>query len=317
LVNQAGHTTAGSGDPLPSWNEGAAKASIVSFVRATTDAASPDYVRPEERIATFDNDGTMWTEQPYYIQFAFAIDQIKALAPRNPDWQDQEPFKSMLTGNAKSVLTGDQRALVQIVAATHFGMTTDEFDAEVRKWLASARHPRTNRPYTDMVFQPMLEVLAYLRANDFKTFIVSGGGIEFIRTFAEQTYGIPHQQVIGSTGKLKFEMRDGKPVLLKLAEINFIDDYAGKPVCIQHHIGRRPIAAFGNSDGDLQMLQWTTGGAGARLAVLVRHTDAIREWEYDRQADVGRLDHALDEANAKGWTVVDMKHDWRRVFPFE
>jgi hypothetical protein len=187
----------------------------------------------------------------------------------------------------------------------------------VREWLASARHPHTDRPYTDMVFQPMLEVLAYLRANDFKTFIVSGGGIEFIRTFAEQTYGIPHQQVIGSTGKLKFEMRDGKPVLLKLAEINFIDDYAGKPVCIQHHIGRRPIAAFGNSDGDLQMLQWTTGGEGARLALLIRHTDAIREWEYDREADVGRLDQALDEANAKGWTVVDMKNDWRRVFPFE
>ena len=206
MVNQAGHTTAASGDPLPSWNEGAAKASIVSFVRATTDAASPDYVRPEERIATFDNDGTLWAEQPYYFQFAFAIDQIKALAPRNPDWQDQEPFKSMLTGNAKSVLTGDQRALVQIVAATHFGMTTDEFEAEVRKWLASARHPHTNRPYTDMVFQPMLEVLAYLRANDFKTFIVSGGGIEFIRTFAEQTYGIPHQQVIGSSWQA--EVRD-------------------------------------------------------------------------------------------------------------
>src|SRR5277367_904955 len=288
MVNQAGHATAASGDPLPSWNEGAAKASIVNFVRATTDAASPDYVRPEERIATFDNDGTLWAEQPYYIHFAFAIDQIKALAPRNPDWQGQEPFKSMLTGNAKSVLTGDQRALVQIVAATHFGMTTDEFEAEVRKWLASARHPHTNRPYTDMVFQPMLEVLAYLRAND------------FMRTFAEQTYGIPHQQVIGSSGKLKFEMRDGKPVLLKLAEINFIDDYAGKPVAIHHHIGRRPIAAFGNSDGDLQMLQWTTGGEGARFALLVHHTDAIREWEYDRHADVGRLDQALDEANVKG-----------------
>jgi phosphoserine phosphatase len=314
---QTGHTITTSDDPLPSWNEGAAKAAIVRFVRATTEPASPDYVRPEKRIATFDNDGTLWAEQPYYFQFAFAIDQIKARAPRFPEWQDSEPFKSILTGDARSVLTGDQRALVQIVAATHFGMTTDEFEAEVRKWLASARHPHTDRPYTDMVFQPMVEVLDYLRANDFKTFIVSGGGIEFMRTFAEQTYGIPHQQVIGSSGKLKFEMRDGKPVLLKLAEINFIDDHAGKPVGIQHHIGRRPIAAFGNSDGDLQMLQWTTGGDGARFALLVRHTDAIREWEYDRLSDVGRLDKALDEANEKGWTVVDMKIDWRRVFPFE
>ena len=215
------------------------------------------------------------------------------------------------------MLTGDLHALLEIVAATHFGMTTEEFEALVRKWLASARHPQTGRPYTDMVFQPMLEVLDYLRANGFKTFIVSGGGIEFMRTFAEQTYGIPHHQVIGSSGKLKFDMRDGKPVLLKLAEVDFIDDHAGKPVCIQRHIGRRPIAAFGNSDGDLQMLQWTTGRNGARLAVLVRHTDAIREWQYDRKSDIGRLDTALDEANEKGWTVVDMKNDWRRVFPFE
>jgi len=314
---ETGHRTASSDDPLPSWNEGAAKAAIIRFVRTTTDGASPDYVQAAERIATFDNDGTLWSEQPYYFQFAFAIDQIKARASRYPEWQDKEPFKSMLTGDAKSVLTGDQRELLQVLAATHFGMTTDEFEAEVRKWLASARHPRADRPYTDMVFQPMLEVLNYLRANDFKTFIVSGGGIEFMRTFAEQTYGIPHQQVIGSSGRLKFEMRDGTPVLLKLAEINFIDDYAGKPVSIQHHIGRRPIAAFGNSDGDLQMLQWTTGGKGAGFALLVRHTDAIREWEYDRESDIGRLDQALDEANAKGWTIVDMKNDWRRVFPFE
>ncbi len=314
---QAGQTTAALADPLPSWNEGAVKASIIRFVRAATDPAGPDYVPPEERIATFDNDGTLWSEQPYYFQFAFAIDQIKARASRHPEWRDHEPFKSMLSSDARTVLTGDQRRLVEVVAATHFGMTTDEFEAEVRKWLASARHPRTDRPYTDMVFQPMLEVLDYLRANDFKTFIVSGGGIEFMRTFAQQTYGIPHQQVIGSSGKLKFEIRDGKPVLLKLAEINFIDDYAGKPVSIQYHIGRRPIAAFGNSDGDLQMLQWTTGGDGARFALLVRHTDAIREWEYDREADIGRLDQALDEAEAKGWTVVDMKNDWRCVFPFE
>jgi phosphoserine phosphatase len=317
IDNQAGYATAALADPLPSWNEGAAKAAIIKFVKSTTDATSPDYVQPGERIATFDNDGTLWSERPYYFQFAFAIDQVKARASQHPEWQDNEPFKSLLSSDPSTVLAGDQRRLVEVVAATHFGMTTDEFEAEVRKWLASARHPRTGRPYTDMVFQPMLEVLNYLRASDFKTFIVSGGGIEFMRTFAEQTYGIPHQQVIGSTGKLKFEIRDGKPILFKLAEINFIDDYAGKPVCIQHHIGRRPIAAFGNSDGDLQMLQWTTGGDGARFALLVHHTDAIREWEYDRKDGIGHLDQALDEAGAKGWTVVDMKNDWRRVYPFE
>jgi hypothetical protein len=239
------------------------------------------------------------------------------MAPQYPEWQDKEPFKSALGGDAKGLLTGDLHALLEIVAATHFGMTTEDFEAKVRKWLASARHPQTGRPYTDMVFQPMLELLDYLRANGFKTFIVSGGGIEFMRTFAEQTYGIPHHQVIGSSGKLKFEMRDGQPVLLKLAEVNFVDDNAGKPVGIQHHIGRRPIAAFGNSDGDLQMLQWTTGGKGARFALLVRHTDAIREWAYDRNSDIGHLDQALDEASEKGWTVVDMKRDWRRIFPFE
>ena len=239
------------------------------------------------------------------------------MAPQHPEWHDKEPFKSALTGDPKGILTGDLHALLEIVAATHFGMTTDEFEAEVHKWLASARHPETGRPYTDMVFQPMLELLEYLRANDFKTFIVSGGGIEFMRTFAEQTYGIPHHQVIGSSGKLKFDIRDGNPVLLKLADVNFIDDNAGKPVGIQHHIGRRPIAAFGNSDGDLQMLQWTTAGKGARLGLLVRHTDAGREWAYDRNSDIGRLDKALDEANEKGWTVVDMRNDWRRIFPFE
>jgi phosphoglycolate phosphatase-like HAD superfamily hydrolase len=307
----------GEADPLPSWNEGPAKASIVAFVKTVTDTASPNYVAPAERIATFDNDGTLWSEQPYYFQFAFALDQIKARSPRHPEWREAEPFKTMLSSNPGSVLTGDQRALVQVIAATHFGMTTDEFDAEVSQWLASARHPRTNRPYTEMVFQPMLEVLNYLRANEFKTFIVSGGGIEFIRVFAEETYGVPPQQVVGSSGKLKFDIQDGKPILLKLAEINFIDDNDGKPAGIHHHIGRRPIAAFGNSDGDLPMLQWTTAGAGPRFALLVRHTDADREWQYDRETSVGHLDKALDEAEAKGWTVVDMKTDWKRVYPFE
>ncbi len=303
-------------DPLPSWCEGAAKSAIMDFVARVTTADSPDYVEPEERIATFDNDGTLWAEQPYYIQFAFALDQIKALAPQHPEWQSREPFKSALAGDAKSILTGGERALLEIVAATHFGMTTEEFEAEVRAWLTTARHPETNRPYTEMVFQPMLELLTYLRASGFKTFIVSGGGVEFMRTFAERTYGVPPEQVVGSSGKLKFEMRDGKPILIKLSEVDFINDNVGKPVAIQQHIGRRPIAAFGNSDGDLEMLQWTTAGEGARLALLVHHTDGIREWAYDHSC-FGRLDKALKEANANRWVVADMKNDWQRVFPFE
>ena len=303
-------------DPLPSWREGAAKSAILDFVARVTTADSPDYVKPEERIATFDNDGTLWAEQPYYIQLAFALDQIKALAPQHPEWQSREPFKSALAGDAKSILTGGERALLEIVAATHFGMTTEEFEAEVRAWLTTARHPATNRPYTEMVFQPMLELLTYLRASGFKTFIVSGGGVEFMRTFAERTYGVPPEQVVGSSGKLKFEMRDGKPILIKLSEVDFINDNVGKPVAIQQHIGRRPIAAFGNSDGDLEMLQWTTAGEGARLALLVHHTDGIREWAYDHSY-FGRLDKALEEANTNRWVVADMKNDWQRVFPFE
>jgi phosphoglycolate phosphatase-like HAD superfamily hydrolase len=303
-------------DPLPSWCEGAAKSAILDFVARVTTADSPDYVKPEERIATFDNDGTLWAEQPYYIQLAFALDQIKALAPQHPEWQSREPFKSALAGDAKSILTGGERALLEIVAATHFGMTTEEFEVEVRAWLTTARHPATNRPYTEMVFQPMLELLTYLRASGFKTFIVSGGGVEFMRTFAERTYGVPPEQVVGSSGKLKFEMRDGKPILIKLSEVDFINDNVGKPVAIQQHIGRRPIAAFGNSDGDLEMLQWTTAGEGARLALLVHHTDGIREWAYDHSY-FGRLDKALEEANTNRWVVADMKNDWQRVFPFE
>jgi phosphoglycolate phosphatase-like HAD superfamily hydrolase len=303
-------------DPLPSWCEGAAKSAILDFVARVTTADSPDYVKPEERIATFDNDGTLWAEQPYYIQLAFALDQIKARAPQHPEWQSREPFKSALAGDPKSILTGGERALLEIVAATHFGMTTEEFEVEVRAWLTTARHPATNRPYTEMVFQPMLELLTCLRASGFKTFIVSGGGVEFMRTFAERTYGVPPEQVVGSSGKLKFEMRDGKPILIKLCEVDFINDNVGKPVAIQQHIGRRPIAAFGNSDGDLEMLQWTTAGEGARLALLVHHTDGIREWAYDHSY-FGRLDKALEEANTNRWVVADMKNDWQRVFPFE
>jgi phosphoserine phosphatase len=304
-------------DPLASWNEGATKKSIVDFVARVTQVGGADYVAPEERIATFDNDGTLWSEQPYYFQVAFALDRMKAMASQHPEWQEKDPFKSVLAGDIKRVFAGGLPALAEIVIATHSGMTTDEFEVLAREWLAAARHPKTNKLFTEMVFQPMLELLAYLRANGFKTFIVSGGGIEFMRTFAEVTYGVPPEQVIGSSGKPRFEIRDGQPVLTKLVEIEILDDNVVKPAVIQNHIGRRPIASFGNSDGDLAMLQWTTAGKGARFALIVHHTDAAREWAYDRAPSKGQLDKALDEANAKGWTVVDMKNDWRRIFPFE
>jgi phosphoglycolate phosphatase-like HAD superfamily hydrolase len=299
---------------LPSWNDGQAKQAITAFVAKVTKPGTPDFVPVAQRIAVFDNDGTLWAEQPLYFQFLFAIDRVKALSPLHPQWKDQEPFASLLRGDPKSALAGGEHALLEIMAATHSNLTTEEFESIVKSWLATAKHPQTKRPYTQMAYQPMLELLAYLRANGFKTFIVSGGGIEFMRAFAEQAYGIPPEQVIGSSGKLKFEMRNGKPVLVKLPQIDFVDDKDGKPVGIQKFIGRRPIAAFGNSDGDLQMLQWTTAGSGPRFALYVRHTDAEREWAYDRQSSIGRLDQGLTEAQAKGWTVVSMKDDWKTVF---
>ena len=307
---------AGTDDPLASWNEGPAKKSIVDFVERVTKAGGIDFVAPEERIATFDNDGTLWSEQPYYFQLVFALDRVKALAPQHPEWQNKEPFKSILAGDLNGAFAGGEHALIEMVAATHSGLTTDEFEAEVRNWLATTRHPKTNKLFTEMVFQPMLELLAYLRVKGFKNFIVSGGGVEFMRAFAEMTYGVPPEQVIGSSGKLKFEMRNGEPVLIKIPEIEFINDKAGKPAAIQKHVGRRPIASFGNSDGDLEMLQWTSAGKGARFALLIRHTDAAREWAYDI-SPMGRLDKALSEANANGWTIVDMTSDWRQIFPFE
>jgi phosphoserine phosphatase len=303
-------------DPLPSWNAGAARQSIVEFVSKVTRQGSPDFVPPPERIATFDNDGTLWAEQPMYFQLLFTIDRVKALAPKHPEWKDKEPFASLLKGDVRSALAGGERAMLQIAMVTHAGMTTEEFDKIVKDWIATARHPTTKRHYTAMVYQPMLELLAYLRANGFKTFIVSGGGIEFMRPWTERVYGIPPEQVVGSSIKTKFEMREGRPVLVRLPEINFIDDKEGKPVGIQQQIGRRPIAAFGNSDGDLQMLQWTTAGKGARFALYVHHTDAVREWAYDRNSSIGRLEKGLDEARLKGWTVVDMKRDWKVIFPF-
>jgi len=304
-------------DPLPSWNEGASKQPIVEFVAKVTKEGGPDYVAPAERIAVFDNDGTLWSEQPMYFQLAFSLDRVKMLASMHPEWKAKQPFKAALEGDIKTVLTGGEHAVLELVMATHAGNTTEEFSQAVEDWLATAKHPKTGRPYTDMVYQPMLELLAYLRANGFKTFIVSGGGIEFMRPWTEKVYGIPPEQVIGSSIKTKFELRDGKPVLVRLPEINFIDDKAGKPVGINQHIGRRPIAAFGNSDGDLQMLQWVAAGSGERFCLYVHHTDADREWAYDRNSSIGRLDQGLDEAQARGWTVVDMKRDWKRIFPFD
>ena len=305
---------ADSRDPLPSWNEGNTKQSVVEFVRKVTTPGSPTFVPPAERIATFDNDGTLWAEKPMYVQLSFALDRVKELAPQHPEWKTQEPFASLLKGDLKAALAGGDKALLEIVMATHAGMTTSEFEKIVKEWIATARHPTTKRPYTEMVYQPMLELLDYLRANGFKTFIVSGGGIEFMRPWSEAVYGVPPEQVVGSSIKTKFEMRDDGPVLVRLPEVNFIDDKEGKPVGINAHIGRRPVAAFGNSDGDLQMLQWTTAGEGARFGLLVHHTDAERERAYDKDSAVGRLDKALAEAEAKGWTVVDMKKDWKVVY---
>ena len=304
-------------DALPSWNEGPAKAAIVRFVDATTRAGSPEFVAPAQRIAVFDNDGTLWAEQPMYFQLLFALDRVKALAPQHPEWQTREPFASILKGDVRAALAGGERALGELMIATHAGTTTDEFERIVAGWIATSKHPVTGRPYTEMAYQPMLELLAYLRANGFKTYIVSGGGIEFMRPWSERVYGVPPEQVIGSSIQTKFELRDGKPVLVRLPEINFFDDGPGKPVGIQMHIGRRPLAAFGNSDGDLQMFQWTAAGAGPRFCLYVHHTDAGREWAYDRASSIGRLDKGLDEAKARGWTVVDMKADWKRVFAFE
>jgi len=310
-------TIAQAADPLPSWNDGKAKQSIIEFVGKVTKESSLDFVPVAERIAVFDNDGTLWPEQPMYFQAFFIFDRIKQLAPQHPEWKDKEPFASVLKGDVKAALAGGEHALIEMAMATHAGTTIDEFEKIVTDWITTAKHPKTGRLFTEMVYQPMLEVLAYLRANGFKTFIVSGGGIEFMRPWTERVYGIPPEQVIGSSIKTKFELRDGKPVLVRLPQMNFVDDKAGKPVGIQMHIGRRPIAAFGNSDGDLQMLQWTAAGKGARFCLSVHHTDAEREWAYDRTSSIGRLNKGLDEAKAKGWTVVDMKKDWKLVFPFQ
>jgi hypothetical protein len=303
--------------PLPSWNDGAARQAIIDFVAAVTREGSPDVVPMSQRIATFDNDGTLWVEQPMYVQLAFALDRVKALAPMHPEWKDKQPFKAVLEGDMKTVAASGERGILELVMVTHAGMTSEEFETIVTDWLAKARHPRFDRPYTDLVYQPMVELLAYLRANGFKTFIVSGGGIEFMRPWTEQSYGVPPEQVVGSSIKTKFEMRDGRPILLRLPEVHFVDDGPGKPVGINEYIGRRPILAFGNSDGDFEMLQWTTSSGGARLGLIVHHTDAEREYAYDRQSHFGKLDKALDAAPANKWIITDMKKDWKHIFAFQ
>ena len=314
-ISFAGLTNIQAQDPLASWNDTAPKKAIVAFVEKVTKEGSSDFVPAAERIATFDNDGTLWCEKPLPVQLFFTLDRVKALAPQHPEWKTKEPFASLLKDDLKGALAGGEKGILEMMAVTHTGMTVTEFEKIVSDWIATAQHPKFKRPYTECVYQPMLELVTYLRANGFKTFIVSGGGIEFMRPWAEKVYGIPPEQVVGSSGKTKFEMRDGIPVLMKLPAVNFIDDKDGKPVGINQHIGRWPNAAFGNSDGDLQMLQYTGGGSGARFCLYVHHTDAEREYAYDRKDSLAKLDKGLDEATAKGWTVVSMKDDWKTIFP--
>jgi phosphoglycolate phosphatase-like HAD superfamily hydrolase len=304
-------------DPLSSWSDGSTKSAILNFISRVTKEGTADFVPPAERIAAFDNDGTLWPEQPTYIQFAFAFDRVKTLVPKHPEWRMTQPFQAVLEGNVKALAALGKRGLSEIITATHSGMTTDLFNSIVAEWLATTKDTRFKRLYTELVYQPMLELLAYLRANDFKNFIVSGAGQDFIRVFAGKTYCVPPEQVVGSTTTTELQVSDASPILLKLPNIESVDEGPGKPVAINKFIGRRPIFAFGNSDGDKEMLEWTAAGDGLRFMGLVHHTDANREWAYDRKSDVGRLDKALDEANAKGWTVVDMKSDWKLIFPPE
>jgi hypothetical protein len=302
-------------DPLPSWNDGTAKEAILEFVNAVTDKSRKDYVSPAERIATFDNDGTLWVEYPMYTQVLFAFDRVKELAPQHPEWKTKQPFKALLEGDMKTVGASGMKGLMEIVMATHSGMTAPEFEKTASNWLATHKQPRFKRLYTECVYQPQLELLAYLRANGFKTFIVSGGGIQFMRPWTMKVYGIPPEQVVGSSVVTEFQIKDGKPVLVRMPKIDFVNDKAGKPVGIYEHIGRRPILAFGNSDSDMQMIEYTMAGDGLRLGLFVHHTDAEREYAYDRKSHVGTLDKALDQADAKGWIIVDMKNDWKTILP--
>jgi hypothetical protein len=306
-----------SADELKSWNDGTARKSITEFVERVTKEGSADFIPVVERVAVFDNDGTLWAEQPLYFQLFFALDRVKAMAPDHPEWKTKEPFASLLKGDVKTALAGGEHAILEIVMATHSGMSSEEFDTIVRDWIKTAKHPKSGKLYTEMVYQPMVELLGYLRANGFKTYIVSGGGIDFMRPWTEEIYGVPPEQVVGSSGKIAFELVEGKGVIMRIPEVNFIDDKAGKPVGIHQHIGRRPVMAFGNSDGDLQMLQWTCTRSGPSLCAYVHHTDAKREWAYDRDSPIGRLATGLDEAKERSWTLIDMSKDWSRVFAYE
>jgi phosphoglycolate phosphatase-like HAD superfamily hydrolase len=309
--------TVATTDPLPSWNEGASKQAIIDFVTKTTKEGSSHFVPVADRIACFDNDGTLWSEQPFYFQFYFAVDQIKALAPKHPEWKTTQPFKAVLEGDMKALMAGGEKALFQIVMATHSGMTTDAFAKTVKDWMATATHPKTGKHYNEMVYQPMIELLDYLKANGYKTFIVSGGGVDFMRVWAEEAYSIPPYQVIGSSGKVKYEMVNDKSTLVKLPELNFIDDKEGKPVAIHQYIGKRPIFTVGNSDGDYAMLQYTSTQSGPHFGMIIQHTDAAREWAYDRNSSVGHLEKGLDDASKYNWQIVNMKQDWNKVYPFE
>jgi phosphoglycolate phosphatase-like HAD superfamily hydrolase len=307
--------TAQKPNPLPSWNDGPPKKAILEFVAAVTDKNGKDFVEPAERIAVFDNDGTLWVEQPIYTQITFMVDRVKELAPQHPEWKTTQPFQALLEGDMKTVAASGKKGIVEMLMATHTGMTAEQFTGRVNDWVATAKHPKFKRLYTELVYQPQLELMAYLRDKGFKVFIVSGGGIEFMRPWSERVYGVPPEQVVGSSGKTEFQMKDGKPVLVRIPKINFIDDKAGKPVGIYEHIGRRPILTFGNSDSDMQMIQYTMAGDGLRLGLFVHHTDAEREYAYDRKSHVGTLDKALDQADANGWIIVDIKKDWKEIFP--
>lgn len=304
-------------DPLPSWNEGATKDAITDFVQKATEVGGAGFIPEADRIATFDNDGNLWSEQPMYFQFFFAIDRVKKLAPDHPEWSTQQPFKAVLEDDMETVLSYGEHGLLELVMASHAGMSTDDFEKIVKDWMLTSNHPRFNRPYNQLIYQPMVELLEYLRANSFKTFIVSGGGVEFMRAWTEEAYGIPPDQVIGSSIKTELDTIDGQLVVMRLPEIDFIDDKSGKPVGISKYIGKRPVFASGNSDGDLHMIRWTTEGDGLRFGLYLHHTDEVREWAYDRESSIGRLDQGLDEAKEKGWTVIDMKADWKRIYPFE
>jgi len=308
-------SVANADDVLPSWSDGPPKQAILEFVAAVTEEGGKDYVEPAERIAVFDNDGTLWVEQPIYTQLTFALDRVKKLASQHPEWKTTQPFQAALAGDMKGVAASGKKGLLEMVLATHTGMTAEQFTEIVTTWLASTSHPKFERPYTELVYRPQLELMAYLRDHGFKTFIVSGGGIEFMRPFSERVYGVPPEQVVGSSVKTEFRMQDGKPVLVRIPELNFFDDKAGKPVGIYEHIGRRPILAFGNSDSDRQMIEYTMAGEGRRLALFVHHTDADREYAYDRKSHVGTLDKVLDMAADNGWIIVDMKQDWKTIFP--